>query len=474
MDMSSGDMSEPTLTTIPNFIKLEQIPVNYIQKVESDLLEPVVFSDGTATTDGFARFTLQPKGFLHSNSKIFISLEPSEANTNMFLPPQVGIGQVIKKAVLKVGNKTLNELDSWAGLHAVKSSLIANEVNAEREIFMTGRWNSTGFTYNLSNNVNADGITLETGMEPELDNELVELPNWFKHDGSSAAKRAECPSFSIDLSDLFPFLKVNQLPLYMIDEPVNIELHFQPQDLFRLQAGTGDAGGVAVNVNRNELKFCADYIFYGAGDEMERYRQANQDMSFSFVDYRLIERTISKTKLASGVIQNLGMANRVVTRIITVLAPDSTTDNEITLLGQYQAYSPDVTETTGKQVAQTRYNVRYNDRFEFTADIDNPARLMSVFTESEGVPFVTRQAYSDQGTVAGGYSTRIRLDRYQQDEMDGRFFFLGTKLTNGRVGQRGIEVHLTATVSDVDLFRSYCEYMRVARLSNGYLDVFNA
>jgi len=472
MDMSSGDMSEPTLTTIPNFIKLEQIPVNYIQKVESDLLEPVVFSDGTATTDGFARFTLQPKGFLHSNSKIFISLEPSATNTNMFLPPQVGIGQVIKKAVLKVGNKTLNELDSWGGLHAVKSSLIANEVNVEREMFMTGRWNSTGFAYD--DNVNASGITLETGMEPEIDNDLVELPNWFKHDGSSAAKRAECPSFSIDLSDLFPFLKVNQLPLYMIDEAVNIELHFQPQDLYRLQAGTGDAGGVAVNVNRNELKFCADYIFYGAGDEMERYRQANQDMSFSFVDYRLIERTINPTQLTSGIIQNLGMANRVVTRIITVLPPDSTTNNEITLMGQYQALAPSVVVTTGAQAAQTRYNVRYNDRFEFTADIDNPARLMSVFTESEGVPFVTRQAFSNQGTITGGYTDTFNLDRYPQNEMNGASFFLGTKLTNGRVGQRGIEVHLTSTVSGVDLFRSYCEYMRVARLSGGYLDVFNA
>ena len=197
-------------------------------------------------------------------------------------------------------------------------------------------------------------------------------------------------------------------------------------------------------------------------------------MSFSFVDYRLIESSVTSGNLASGVIQNLGMANRLVSRIITVLPPDSTANNELTLLGQYQALSPDVTAATGAQAATTRYNVRYNDRFEFTADIDNPARLMSVFTESEGVPFVTRQSWSDQGVVTGGYTDRYNIDRYAQSELEGTFFFLGTKLTNGRVGQRGIEVHLTATVSNVDLFRSYCEYMRVARLSNGYLDVFNA
>ena len=51
--------------TIPNFLKLDQIPTNYVQHVETDLLEPVVFTQGGATSDGFTRFTLQNKGFLH-------------------------------------------------------------------------------------------------------------------------------------------------------------------------------------------------------------------------------------------------------------------------------------------------------------------------------------------------------------------------------------------------------------------------
>ncbi len=36
---------------IPDFLMLDQIPVNYTQQLEPDLLEPVVFSPGTATTD---------------------------------------------------------------------------------------------------------------------------------------------------------------------------------------------------------------------------------------------------------------------------------------------------------------------------------------------------------------------------------------------------------------------------------------
>ena len=136
-------------------------------------------------------------------------------------------------------------------------------------------------------------------------------------DGGNAG---ESPSYSIDLSDLFPFLKVHSLPLYMMDEPVTIELTLHPPVNNRAVLITG-TGSQTFAVDQNELKFCADYVYYnGVGDEMERFKSANKDMSFSFVDYRLIETSVSQSNLSSGVIRNLGMANRMVPRIISALA----------------------------------------------------------------------------------------------------------------------------------------------------------
>ena len=54
--------------SIPDLISLSKIPVNFEQNIETDLLEPVVFNQGSSTQDGFCRFTLQNKGFLHSHS----------------------------------------------------------------------------------------------------------------------------------------------------------------------------------------------------------------------------------------------------------------------------------------------------------------------------------------------------------------------------------------------------------------------
>ena len=464
--MSDMDMPAQRNESIPNFLMLKQIPVNYIQQVETDLLEPVVFNQGAATNDGFCRFVLQNKGFLSSHSKIFMALKPDSTITDAFLSPHLGIGQVVKKAVLKIGNKQINEIDSWAGLYGVKSSLITNENNLEREQYLTGRYLNHDFSYTDGSKALADGYHIDNGVSETSGN--FKTPTWSVMDGFLAE---QCPSYSIDLSDLFPFLKVHQLPLYMINEPVTIELTFQPTQKHRVQIANGQSTDKDCEIVRDQLKFCADYIFYGATDEMDRFAKANGDLSFSFVDYRVVEHSTTTSALGSGLVRNLGMANRIVPRIIVTTS--KTGDNEETLLGQYNAVSPAVSTVTGVESA-FKYNVRYNDRFEFTSDVDNTARMFSIFTDSESVPFVTRDEFSDQG-VAGQITGNTFQGRPQNTNLQGKFFYMGTRLTNGRVGQRGIELHLTSGVpANTDLLRCYCEYIRVARLVNGMMEIYNA
>jgi hypothetical protein len=457
---------------IPDFVRLQQIPVNYVQQVETDLLESVVFQQGTTTTDGFCRFTLQNKGFLHSHSKIFLALEPQDnaSSSDCYFAPHIGVGQVVKKAVLKIGNKTLNELESWDGLHAVKSSLISNENNFEREMYMTGRAMSNKFVYNADDNQLAENVGLDTGME--VDEDKLSLPGALRMNGS---KKSEVPSFMIDLSDLFPFLKIHQLPLYMINEAINIELTFHPTIKQRCQiAGvSGIATEKEFHIVRDQLKFCADYIFYGATDEMERYANANKDLNFSFVDYRVIEATTSHTDLGSGIVRNLGMANRLVPRVITTLP--CTDQNEESILGSVNSIAPFL-NASGIQADTLKYNIRYNDRYEYTSDIDNTARLFSAFTDSEGVPFLNRTMYAAQGNMLE--DNEDFQGRNQDTNLEGQLFYVGSRLTNGRVGQRGIELHLSGDWASSGrpptLLRCYCEYLRVARLVDGMIEIYNA
>jgi hypothetical protein len=254
----------------------------------------------------------------------------------------------------------------------------------------------------------------------------------------------------------------------MISEPVVIELTFYPTQGKRIQVDAADGTGTEANVRRSDIKFCADYVFYTEGDMMERFANANKNMTFSFVDYRGIELTTTQATLGSGIIRNLGMANRVVPRVITTVVDSAQGETDI-LPGTANALSPALTAGVPGTIA---YNIRYNDRYEFTSDVDNTARLFSILTDAEGVPFLSRARYSHQKDTI---TTNTLQGRAQNTGFGGKSFFMGTKLTNGRVGQRGLELHLTGQFpAATDLVRSFCEYMRVARLSDGYFDVFNA
>ena len=334
-ELAPGTVEQQYKPDVPNFMRLGSVPVNYLQQIETDLLEPVIFQEGSGSSvDGFVRFQLQQKGFLHSHSKIFVSLTPPAAVSRAIYPPNVGVGSVVKKAVLKVGNKVLNEISDWDHLHAFHSTKISNENNVERELYTTGRFMNLQFDREEGppTNIAAVGVSVMTSRDPrDADgaydaNDCLQMPFAIMDGGSPT----ESPSYAVDLSDLFPFLKVHQLPLYMMDEPVTIELTLRPPAEHRVVKITGTAAQ-SFPVDRTELKFCADYIFYGASDEMERYAEANKVLTFPFVDYRAVSTTVSQASLQSETVRNLGMASRLVTKVITMFNGDRAGEGNILL-----------------------------------------------------------------------------------------------------------------------------------------------
>ena len=457
---------------VPDFLRLGKVPVNYLQQLETDLLDPVVFNEGSGSTvDGFCRFTLQPKGFLHSHSKLFVSLIPPSTVSGAMFPANIGVGSVIKKAVLKVGNKVINEISDWDYLHGLKSAHISNENNVERELYTTGRYVNHEFVYDAGQNENASTYSLNAGRNENGGN--VQMLPFAKMDGNTAATIAQSPSYAIDLSDLFPFLKVHQLPLYMITEPINIELTFRPPALHRV-VKTAGAAGADFLIDRNELKFCADYIFYGSGEEMARYAEQNKSMSFSFTDHRMISTSVTQASLQSETVRNIGMASRQVNKVITMFNPPRA--NELSLLQGVSAEGSVADQTGGAndgKVAGVSYNLRYNDKFEFSSNVTNTARLFNLLQDTEGVVFVTRDEYNSGG---GGIDAAITFEGLnQRTDLRGAFFYNATRLTGGRVGTRGIEIHVKMDEihTEVDTMRNYCEYLRVANLENGEFTIFN-
>jgi hypothetical protein len=470
-EIQSGKVMQKYKPDVPNFMRLGDVPVNYLQEVETDLLEPVVFQEGNGSTvDGFCRFQLQNKGFLHSHSKIFMSLTPPAAVTRAVYPANVGVGSVVKKAVLKIGNKVLNEISDWDHLHAFHSTKISNENNKERELYTTGRYMSRSFDFEDGSGPQevAVGTMIQTSRDPTVvygtSANAQQMP-FAVMDGGSPT---ESPSYAVDLSDLFPFLKVHQLPLYMIQEPVTIELTLRPPVNHRAVRVTGTAEQ-SFALDRTELKFCADYIYYGATDEMERYAEQNKVLTFPFVDYRGVSTSVTQASLQTETVRNIGMASRLVNKVITMINPDRHGENNILL--NLSALGMAV---SSGQPGDITYNLRYNDKFEFSSNVTNTARLFSLLQNAEAMVFLSRDEYTGEGGAMEG-GTDTRFETKAQSEFRGQFFFQSTRLTGGRVGQRGVELHIKC--SDVrasaSTLRNFCEYMRSAQLENGLVTVYN-
>lgn len=496
-------MSMTTQPVVPDLLDLKKVPADYSQSVETDLLETSTFQEATATQTGFASFNLAQKGFLHSHSKLFLSLIPDGAHDNSFLPQNVGIASVLDRAVLKVrkSGQVINDIQDFGHFYSIQSAMVSNETMIEREQYTSGRCFAKEFRnqrYDDSAGAGAEvvvndgqlsqGYGLSNGREyrqapfgdPLVTREgqlLLQHP-FSKMDGTSAATIAESPVYQIDLAELFPFLKTTQLPLYMIDQGLTIELFWSKTSLDRVCFGHSDTTGGEFKIDKNELKFCADYITYLQDDAMNRWRDAHPVVRIPFADYRLSKLTTTKASLESGIVRQLGMQNRLVSRAVTILSKTgaaNTVDSDASIINKYNMYAPDtatIATATGAEVGKISYNIKYKSRFEFSQSLTNKAQAFTQLTMSEGLPFVSRSDYSNEGA---GYLPTIQFEGHTQTAaLPGKFFILGTRLTNGRVESDGVELHLTSDVPAGDYqVRTYLEYGREAVLEDGEFMVYN-
>jgi len=467
---------------VPNLLRVSPMDTTTATDVETSILDPVVKSDT------FCRFVFLNKGILHSHSKITLGITAPDA-TSRFYAPNVGIHQLVSRCALKIGTKTIQEIDGYNFLSAYKSMFISNEHQKEREQVQSSRCiahefryddstatnggvanNTTSFRYGLSNGReynNATGASFAAAVGDLEVHEFTDIKN--------------NPVFQIALSELFPMLKQTQLPLYMMQEQVSVELHFDPVNANRAQAPQGVATDTYA-INQDELKLIADYIYYPQ-EMMTAYANANSTITLNHFDYRHSKVSVSATTDNGQVrIRNLGGAGRIVTKVITGLNSDDV-ESDLAILNKASSIAPAATYAFGEapanglQNGSLTVNLKYNDRFLYPIDVVNPARQFHNTAQAEGmVPFVTREEFCSEGTAL----TTDEFMGHSQNEGDdadetgilGRFNWLAYRLNrNERVNTRGIEYYYKYEgLGNGGLYtqRSWLELAKITTISNGF------
>lgn len=499
---------------IPDLVKIGTIPSDTAIDVATEILEPVSFSQNEA------RFVLTNKGILHSNSRLTFALDGGVSAYNVpgfdaFYPLNIGVAALLQRVRLTVGGKTISEIEDFNHYYAYESQFVSPELNKEREQVFTSRvglgvrptlkerqanYNDAGTAVNNIESISeADSVCIDNGKDFDynahensgggrviLEKGETPLPNRRVFDFQSDEHKGV---FSILLADLFPFLKMNQLPLFMLKEQVAIHLTFQPQvaditaqDSNRIVTPLGAAGDNDASIVRDDVKMVADYIFYPQ-EMMEQYMAANANMSFNYVDYQFVKRTVSQGEFEGQLIQNVGGAGRIVNKVCVQVQNKSPGDQG--LINDFGSDSPLVT-ASGNGTTET--NLRYNDLFLFPIDVTNSARHFHNVIQTEGrIPHVSRDIYSGQGQLAkevqfgsvedypmgaayGGGTSELDSD------VRSRAFWQCYRLNrNERVNSRGIELYDKRTsMSGASTLRAWIQVVRMAQLEDGKMSVVYA
>jgi len=472
-DMVSSAQAVREDDDTPELAKASEIPFNYEMRIETDILDPVV------NTDDFVRFTLQKKGFLSHQSKVQLQLKVDEDSAGMYFPPlTVGMNSVIKRAVLKCGNRTLCETDEWARLQGYRSLFLTPENNLEREYYLTSRMfnylpqYSTGSTPSVVSGT----VGLNTGRNVETDDEDGGGDKDFTLLPFAIVDRArpEDPStYSIYLGDLFDLFNGNNLPLYMIDDEVHIELSTNDSEQVRL-SGDDDADlSGDFELDPDGVKLIYDTIYYD-GETMEKYRRGKgSKLQFGYVDYRCTRRTGDAAFFTGGFDQNVGGAGRMVDKVIVCCA-----DTELSgddggqglLTNQYFSQAP--TSAT----REMSINVRYNDRDIYTSDLDNLSTIFHETSRAEGLGSnvnVPKGMYTMKNFSA---ITENTIQGIEQDtDLGGKICYQSFKFERGeRVNNQGITLNYTNNITganDSTLF-VWIALKKIATLENGRLDCY--
>jgi hypothetical protein len=486
---------QPQSSQIPDLVRIGTVATDTAINVTTDILDPVIFSESEA------RFVLDNKGILHSNSRITFSTDGNvgpSTNDRAFFPAGVGVHSLIQRAALRIGTKTVCEIEDYNHFAAYETTFLPPDAIKEREGVITGRMmtiapvltgraypfqNASDATKNVESLTEAKSIQIDNGKglllagadTPEHHVPLANTSLFPSRTVYDYQVEANKPTYSILLADLFPFLKTNQLPLFMMEEQVSIHLTFTQRqtDASSERISTTNAATITQDavLVRGDCQLIADYIFYPQ-DLMEQYRQQNSNMSFQYVDYQFVKRTVSATEYSGGLIQNVGGAGRIVNKVFCgTVGAGTAADKDDNLLNVYCAEGPAVSTTS---VGTVTTNLKYNDNFLYPIDVSNDARHYHNVFQSEGrVPYISRDLYRGEGQLAqtlDGASGSVNFEDYSaQSDLRQKFFYTAYRLNKGeRVNSRGIEIYDTRlTMAGSSTLRCWLQVMRVASLRDG-------
>ena len=421
--------------SLPDILKVKPMATVDTMTIHTSILEPVVCNQNVC------RFTLERRGILDINSAVQVGAvyapDPADGPRLTFPPIRTGGHALVKTATLRIGATAIATTDQYGHYETMMRQFKAVEERVRKDGVLSGCID--GLEPSNLEDGSLQPMNLGWGRQPNANGEptttaVVPKANLYSRKAQGENTTAV---FAIKLSQLFPMMRSVQLPLYLIQEPVSIEIQWADGSVFgetyvtsRDNPLTPMAG--KVEIATTQVKFLADYLTYSDDRMSEMAAQVMSEDGLQMPYNDIITTTAATTAIAhpgagAGPIRTdlnteIGLSSRVVKNIMwadRVLAPN---DGREVLLGQYRADAycqPD------------EFNFRINDRLLFNRPVVNEAQKNNYLAQVEGVEIqVASCEYSlDQNVDHSTVTKQITLPSFS-----GAQFIEGVDVTQVAMG----------------------------------------
>lgn len=419
------------------------------QRVETRLIEPRSFSQGSAT------FELPREGILSSDVALQIQLTTAQTNANerMDLPLMAGILGCIDRAELFFGTTLISSVEELPHLMQLKNLFVDQNIRDQQHNVYLGSFSglktvnggaSGGttvgigqFALNSLNTVPAGGTEASTGVIGLVETAANQC-NKLQHFRTTASANTT-PFFCIKLKEIFPVLSQIPLPLFALKERIRFVFHFNQDTVGnRAVSVKTDAQSVPAlpfiignNIVQASLKLSTDLIYYediaGVPSPMMRIQEelekgANLVMS----DYVSIFNVMPIGGVAGGgvpagtvavstVSTLLGLDHQIV-RNILISTPQQPDNSSAVVAGGAPANRILGNFCSQGSNDQTVLQVSINNENIFPSALNTTAKLYNELSQVHDKPLkINRGLYSSNGQVdtsvaTGGGRPVIRSD----------------------------------------------------------------
>lgn len=389
--------------------------------VHTSILEPII------NNQNICRFTLEKKGILDINSCVQISRvyeqDGGAFEGDVFCPVKAGAHSWIDSATLRVGATAVATTDKYGHYSGIKRLFKSAEERIRKDSIRVGSL-TDGFEPDNYATGGLQPMNLLWGREehgfPKA-NGLIheELKITDADEGEEDAV-----VFAIKLSELFPMMRNVQLPLYLMAEPVSIEIRWT-QDTKNYSFVTSDLAAnqpVHCPVATTQIQFLADYLTYNDTKmgELAEMAASEQGLTMPYLDTILTTSTIPSAggavaqgaaALSQRVNREIGLAGRVVQNIIWADVPNSNLHWSLDPANHPAAWTQLNGVYVGRDMAAgSEFNLRINDREFFNRPVSNVAQKAYYLQQTEGVDIQLPSCeYSmDQCSVDGEWRAALR------------------------------------------------------------------